>query len=317
MIGSQLIRRRLAALALLACVGVPYASAQFGGRENEAVIYLLAGKGKVDFKVVPPTTSNAGITGFQTLNPASLPDSVISPDYAAKVLKVLHKESGDLFALVTQTENIVTPRAKVVAPAKLFTLGGILRDANEGSVSLAPLDVTGGLYVPYIPGVAQGPDVAMDVPQFLFWTPSDSSPPFVQVPDGTHSTVGIAGATGIEFEAFAGVAAFFVPWTNMKVAYPADNWPQGVDIKVLDDDAQVGNSARIMRLRPAKATPFFTLAANTHFFVLEGTVTIAAPGAATVTVPRGYYAFVPRGYAISVTNPRVFSTTDPTNVDGH
>lgn len=309
--------QRAAALTLLAGFTAASGSAQFGGREFDAVIYLFSGKGKVDFKVVPATSSNAAVTGFQVVNPSTVPAVSISADFAAKKIQVLHRETGDLFGLVTQTENIPTPRAFVVAPAKLLSLGGLLRDANLGSVSLAPLDVAGGLYVPYIPGVAQGPDVAMEKPQFLLWTLSDSAAPFIRVSDGTHSTIGPAGATGIEFEALAGAAPFFIPWVNMKVAYPADRWPQGIDLKTLDDDALVGNSARFLRLKPSKSTPYFTLASNTHFYVLEGSVTIAAPGANPVTVSRGSYAFVPRGYAISVSNPRLFSPSSPANLDGN
>ena len=317
MIISQWFQRRFAALALLAVFTAVPGSAQFGGREFEAVVYLFAGKGKVDFKVVPATSSNAGVTGFATINPADVPLVPIIGNFGAKKVQVFHKETGDLFELVTQTEKITTPRAKIVAPAKVLTLGGLLRDANEGSVSLAPLDVTGGLYVPYIPGVAQGPDVALDTPQSLLWTSSDSAPPFVEVPDGTHSSVGPSGATGIEFEALAGAAPFFIPWVNMKVAYPADRWPAGVDLKFVDDDPLVGNSARFLRLRPSRATPYFTLAANTHFYVLQGSVIISAPGVAPVTVPQGSYAFVPRGYAMSVSNPRIFSSASPASGDGN
>lgn len=312
------IQHRLAAVALLAGITAVNGLAQFGGREFDSVIYLFAGKGKVDFKIVPGTTSNAGVPGtFQVINPATLPSAPLSADFAAKRVQVLHKETGDLFELITQTENVPTPRARVVAPSKVLTLGGLLRDANEGSVSLAPLDVTGGLYVPYIPGVAQGPDVGLQLPKSLLWTSSDSASPLVQLPDGTHSDIGPAGLTGIELEAFAGAALYFSPWVNMSVAYPTDTWPLGIDLKIIDDDPQVGNSARLFRLRSAKSTPFFTLAANTHFYVLEGSVSVAAPGTAPVTIPAGSYAFIPKGYAISVSNPRFFSPNSPPNTDGN
>ena len=311
------IRRAGAAALLLAFVAVP-GRAQFGGRQNDAVVYLLSGRGSISFSVVPANQSNAGITGFQVINPATIASAPISPDFPAKQVQVLHKEKGDLFAYYTQTENIVTSRGLVVAPAKGLTLDGILRDANEGSVSLAPLDLTGGLYVPFIPGVAQGPDWALQTPHILLWTPSDSSPAVVSVPDGTHSQIGPAGATGIEFEALAGAAPYFIPWTNMYRAYPADAWPDGIDVKFVDDDAAVGNSTRFLRLRPAKTTPAFTLSVNTHLFVVQGQgIVITPPGGAPVNVPLGYYAFIPKGYAISVSNPRNFSSANPPNADGN
>ena len=310
--------RRPAVALLLLGLSASQGWAQFGGRANEAVVYMFSGRGTIGFSVVPANKSNAGITGFQVINPATLPSNPISPDFPAKLVQVLHKETGDLFEYFTQPENLVTSRALVVAPAKFLSLDGLLRDSNEGSVSLAPLDVTGGLYVPYIPGVAQGPDVAMQQPHYLFWTPSDSSPVFVSVPDGTHSQVGPAGATGIEFEALSGAAPYFIQWSNMYKLYPADAWPDGIDLKIVDDDATVGNSARFLRLRSAKTTPTFTLSVNTHLFVVQGAgIVITPPGGTPVNVPLGYYVFVPKGFAISIANPRTFNAGTPPNVDGN
>ena len=309
--------QRTVGLALLAGLVTLPLSAQFGGRENEAVVYLFS-KGKMEFSVPPAGTTNAGVAGrLDVINPATVPFTPMTSDpaYAPKRVKVFHKESGDLFELMVQSERTVTPRQRIVSPAKILTLGGILRDDNLGSVSLLPIDVTGGIYVPFIPTIALGPDQGLDTAQWLFWTPSDSSPIFVQVPHETHSGVGPAGATGIEFQAFEGISAFFVAWDNMRLLYGVD-WPLGVDLKRIDPEGvdtvqnpPLGNTARMLRLRPGLSTPQFRLSTNTHFYVLEGTVTVTSPGGAALTLPRGFYAFVPAGFSLTVSNPRVFSSS--------
>ena len=316
---NQLKINRASGLALLAGLVALPLSAQFGGRENEAVVYLFS-KGKMEFSVPPAGTTNAGIAGrLDVIDPATVPFTPMSTDlaYAPKRVKVFHKESGDLFELMVQSERTVTPRQRVVSPAKILTLGGLLRDDNLGSVSLLPIDVTGGIYVPFIPSIALGPDQGMDTPQWLFWTPSDSSPIFVQVPFETHSGVGPAGATGIEFQAFEGISAFFLPWENMRRLYGQD-WPLGADLKRIDPEGvdtffnpPLGNTARMLRLRPGISTPQFRLTTNTHFYVLEGSVTVTSPGGANLILTRGYYAFVPAGFSLTVANPRVFSPSTP------
>ena len=81
-------------------------------------------------------------------------------------------------------------------------------------------------------------------------------------------------------------------------------WPSGVDVKILDEDARVGNTSELIRLRPGKATPLFTFSSNTHLFVLEGSAQIQPGGGPQTALKLNWYAFVPKGFAISISNPR-------------
>jgi hypothetical protein len=195
-------------------------------------------------------------------------------------------------------------------PGKILYLSGMFRDQNPGSVSQRPLDVTGGLYFPLIPGVAAGPDVAVEESRSLLWTPSASSPPYVAVPFETKSSVGGPGLTGAELEAVVhGVAAapFFLPWQNLRRRYPHDPWPDGMDVKVFDQDPLLGNTAMLIRLRPGKVTPLFVFTGNTHLFVLEGNAQLRPGNGLPVVFPLNSYTFVPKDFALRIANPRVFA----------
>lgn len=62
---------------LSAILAIP-AFAQYGGREGDAVIYVLTAKGSPDFVTVPKTTVNT-VTGFATEDPGALPDELSAP----------------------------------------------------------------------------------------------------------------------------------------------------------------------------------------------------------------------------------------------
>jgi hypothetical protein len=298
--------QRIATIAGLVALAAPLVPAQWSGRENEMVIYAIS-KAKYDLTQSPQGVSNAGKTGFVIQDSSKLPSVPLTPEFPAKSTQVLHNESNDWFGLITNLEKITSPRQKNISITKSLYLGGLLREANTGSVSTKPLDATGGLYIPFFPGLTQGPDFALDQPQILMWNPSNVAPPFVAVADDAPSDFGPAGLTGVELEAFSGVAAFFVPWTPLKVFYPQQTFPQGVDIKILDDDAQVGNRTGLIRFRPGRSTGQFSFTTNTHLFVLEGSGLVQPAGGATTAIPGGYYLFVPAGYSISITNPVPYS----------
>ena len=291
--------------ALLACgAAVSSAWAQWGGREHELVIYAFS-KSALDLRIVPGSFTNNG--QFVVRDPLTLPAAPLSPEFPAKQLRVLHDEPGDFFAYVTQVERVDSPRQLRQHPGKILYFGGILRDQNPGSVSLKPLDITAGLYFPLIPGVAAGPDVAVDESRYLLWTPAASTPPYVAVPFETKSSVGGPGLTGAELEAVSGVAPFFFPWQNLRRRYPQDAWPDGMDVKVFDQDPRLGNTAMLIRLRPGKVTPLFIFTANTHLFVLEGNAQVRPGNGSPAAFPRYSYSFVPKDLALRIANPRVFA----------
>jgi len=300
-------RRFLLVATVLTGAATSIATAQWGGRKNELVIYAIS-KGKSDLQVAPNGTTNSGVVGrLEVLDSATVAAAPLSAGFPSKLVRVLHRESDDLFELVTQLERTPSPRQLNQITSKVLFINGMLRDQNPGSISTKPLDVTGGLYVPYFQGIAAGPDVAVDTSRYLVWTPSSSVPPFIAVPAETPSQFGPAGLTGVELEAVSGAAAFFVPWLNLLVRYPGQGWPEGMDVKVLDEDPQIGNTSQLIRLRPGKTTPLFTFSSNTHLFVLEGGAQLQSPGVAAASISVNWYAFVPRGFAISLSNPIAYS----------
>jgi hypothetical protein len=129
----------------------------------------------------------------------------------------------------------------------------------------------------------------------------------VKVPDGTISQFGPAGTTGIELEGLSGVAAFFAPWVNLQKYYPNQSWPLGVDIKLLDSDATVGDTAFLIRLRPGAVIPAFSFTGNTHLFVVQGNSLIQPAGAASQPFNLNYYAFAPTGFSLTISNPLPYS----------
>jgi hypothetical protein len=304
-----MIRRRIHGTLLLAAaiaysLAATGAYAQWGGRQNEVVIFAFS-KSANDLRIVPGTSADSGQLLIQ--NPFSLPATPLSSEFPAKQLRVLHNEPGDFFAYGIQVERINSPRQLRQHPGKILYLSGMFRDQNPGSVSQKPLDVTAGLYFPLIPGVAAGPDVSVDESHFLLWTTAASAPAYVAVPDGTPSTVGGPGLTGAELEAVSGVAPFFVPWQNLRRRYPHDIWPDGMDVKVFDQDPVVGNTAMFIRLRPGKVTPTFIFSSNTHLFVLEGGAQLRAGSGLPQAFPLNSYTFVPKDSALRIANPRVFT----------
>ena len=292
--------------AAIACGVVSSAHGQWGGREHELVIFAFS-KTANDLRVVPGSFTNSG--QLTIINPLSLPETPLSPEFPAKRLRILHDEPGDFFAYGIHAERADSPRQLRQHPGKMLYISGMFRDQNPGSVSQRPLDVTAGLYFPMIPGVAAGPDVSLDESRFLLWTTASSTAPYVAVPFDTKSSVGPPGLTGAELEAVSGVAPFFVPWQNLRRRYPQDNWPDGMDVKVFDQDPLVGNTAMLIRLRPGKVTPPFIFTGNTHLFVLEGSAQLGlrAGDGLPVGLPVNWYAFIPKDFALRIANARVFT----------
>ena len=296
--------RSLALAAVLVSMAAPSALAQWSGRRDELVIYAVS-KSANELQILAPGGTGSSGT-VQIVDTARLPEVPLGPDFPAKRLRVLHAEPDDFFAYATNVERVRSPRQLNRAPAKALFLDGLLRDENPGSVSLKALDVTGGLYVPLIPGTAVGPDEAVDEAHYLIWAPNPSAP-FVAVPEGTPSQVGPAGLTGVELEAVSGAAAFFVPWENLRRRYPGVGWPEGIDLKVLDRDPRLGNTSLLIRVRPGKQMPLFSFTGNTHLFVLEGNGELRQGGGAYAPLRFHAYAFVPRGVAIGIGNPKTYS----------
>src|SRR3989442_3012683 len=150
------------------------ATAQWSGRKNELVIYAISKK-KSDLQIAPSGANNAGRGGFEIIDSSKVAATPLSPDFPAKLVRLLHRESDDVFELISQVERVPSPRQLNQSTTKILFLDGLLREQNPGSVSTKPLDVTGGLYVPFFQGIAAGPDVAIDASRFLLWSPTASA----------------------------------------------------------------------------------------------------------------------------------------------
>jgi hypothetical protein len=300
----RLIYNSILMAAAIAWGLVSAAHGQWGGREHELVIFAFS-KTANDLRIVPGSFTNSGQLAI--INPLSLPEAPLSPEFPAKRLRILHSEPGDFFAYGIHAERIDSPRQLRQHPGKILYLSGMFRDHNPGSVSTRPLDVTAGLYFPLIPGVAAGPDVSLDESRFLLWTTANSAPPYVAVPAETPSGVGPPSLTGAELEAVSGGAPFFVPWQNLRRRYPEDNWPDGMDVKVFDQDPLLGNTAMFIRLRPGKATPLFIFTGNTHLFVLEGSAQLGSGTGLPAAFSLYSYYFFPIDFALRIANARVFT----------
>jgi len=294
-------------LVFLVSTLAPQAWAQFGARKDEVVIYALTSKGPMAFTIVPPGTVNHVTSPhFEVIETAKLPGESVVPGFPERSAQTLHREPDDLFQMITQIENEPTPRALFTAKGKEFTLKGLLRDDNVGSNPPRPLDFLPGGFAPFTPGVAVGPDRALQEVAVLLWRPNSTLAPFRQVPIDFVGPAVPPGLTGPEFEIGLGVAPFFLPWTPIVKKYPNAGWREGVDLKFIEEDPELRSTIQLIRLRPGKSTPLFTIPGATHMFVLEGQVDITPAGGTPSTLKQNWYAFVPNGFAISLSNPKPY-----------
>ena len=81
--------------------------------------------------------------------------------------------------------------------------------------------------------------------------------------------------------------------------------PKDEHLQFLETDPVHGNTTQQFRMRPGRTTPTFRILGNTHFFVLEGQVTMTpVAGRGPITLKPNDYAYLPDGYAFSLTNAR-------------
>jgi hypothetical protein len=314
-------RRRILSLIVAAlqfvCLGsipaVP-AFAQFGGRVGDVVVYVVSSKGNPDFVSVPSYTVNTA-TGFVTEDPGQMFDEPFGPDFPGETRRKMHAEPGDVFNLIVQREGVESPYQYLLAPVKVMVSQGLLRLERPNNT---PVDVPVGFYAPFPNTIDFGPNVANVLGTNLFWTNYFPNFPATTVaPPGYRSPALPSTFTnGIDYLLTIGTFVGIVPWVPLQNLYPASGWVQGIDRKLIDDDTALGVRVQILRLRPGKITPFFKVNANTHMWVLNGSLTITpAGGKPTIIANKGcqqpcsgtVYAFVPNGFAIQLSNPIAFT----------
>ena len=296
-------------LSILAgCFGVSLAFAQFGGRVNEVVVYAVSSKGATDFQIVAPTTVNTQ-TGYQIMDPTTQPLQPFGPDFPGEFFVPLHLETGDNFRFVLQKEGIVTQHNTFQGPAKVMIVQGVDRLVLPDP--LAPIDLTAGLFAPFPQGVDFGPEVPIFEAHSFLWTPSPIFPLLKAADPSFLSPLDPPGLIGSQYVLTLGQFGALIPWVELQTTYPGAGWPEGIDTRLVDQDAALGSTIRMIRLRPGKQTPPFVIKANTHLAVLQGSVTIkpTSGGAATV-LTKNQYAFIPNGFAITLSNPTPY--TGPT-----
>jgi hypothetical protein len=297
------MRRTLAFLLVAGCFGATLARAQFGGREDETVIYVVSVKGDPNFQVVPSTTVNT-VSGFETKDPIAANPEPFGPDFAGEFFVNLHIESGDNFRFIIQKEGILTEHNQFQGPAKLMIIQGLDRLLIPNK---EPIDLTAGLFAPFPNGVDFGPELPIVEANSFLWTPSPIFPLLKKMDPSFVSPITPAGFTGSEYVLQLGLFGALVRWIGLNQIYPDAGWPQGIDQRLIDVDQALGSTVRMIRLRPGRQTPPFLIRANTHIAVLQGSVQVKPVNGAAVTLKAKQYAYVPNGFAVTLANPVTYS----------
>ncbi len=296
-------------LILAVCAGIPGAFAQFGGRTNEVVLYLVNTKGSPTPQIVPSSTVNTA-TGFTVIDPTAQTPVPFGPNFAGEFYVNLHNESNDNFRYIIQKEGIVTQHNTFLGPGKLLIAQGI--DRLLIPTQTDPTDLTAGLYAPFPQGVDFGPEVPEVEAHSFLWTPASVFPLLQPADPGYRSPLDPPGKDGSQYVLSLGTFDALVQWIGWNVTYPNVGWPWGIDSRLIETDAVLGATVRMVRLRPGKKTPTFRIAANTHIAVLSGSVQITPANGKAITLKANQYAFVPNGFAISLANPIAY--TGPTTL---
>jgi hypothetical protein len=293
--------RTLGLLLLAVWCASAVAHAQFGGREGDAVIYVVSAKGQPDFQVAPSNTVNTQ-TGFVIEKPEDVPMEPFGPDFPSEFRRKMHGDTGDVFNMILQHQGDQSPHQVLQDTVKVFLYHGILRLLPAGE---APTDTTGGLFVPFPSGIDFGPNTQLfDNAIYLMWTPSAIFPVAQKADPNFRSSVTPPGfSSSVAYLLSLGTFAGIVRWVGLNQQFPGVGWSQGIDTRLIERDLQYGTKIQLLRLRPGRSTPLFRINANTHLFVLTGNVTLTpANGTPTVMNP-STYSFVPPGYAIRLSNP--------------
>jgi hypothetical protein len=218
---------------------------------------------------------------------------------------LLHTEPGDTFEFLTAAPDVVDPNTETIDFAKILIGRGILRISPPGE---GDIDAPATFFTDFPQYINIAPhDNLLDPYELVFWTPSQIFPIAIQVPSTFVSPIPPPGVSGPDYIISLGVFPALTPWSGLQNLFPNSGWQQGTDLKVLETDTNLSTVARIVRIRPGRATPPFSINGNTHILVLQGSVQLAPAGGTPTTVPYYNYAFVPPNYAITLSNPAVYA----------
>jgi hypothetical protein len=278
------------------------ATAQFGGREGEAVFYMLTSKGAGDIIAMPDGAANSAAAAGQirVTDPATLPQIPLGPPFSpAFVRQIFHDEPDNLFQLVTQYAPDAGPHRIFLTTFKTFIVSGVVRETEFDN-----LDYTTGSMTTLKRGVNFGPDQAIITLEVLFWTNSLPQPYVDPVPLGVSGPAVPPGKTGEQVILELGKVPRFIPWKRMRRVAPGANWPDGVDLKFLEYDPEEGSTIQMLRLRRGARTLNFRIPGDTHLYLLEGSAELNAPGRGILAMKARDYAYIPRNAVVQLANPR-------------
>lgn len=294
----------IAVAAALSSFAWPLA-AQFGGREGDAVLFVVTHHGPATIDTVAPNAQNgaAQLAGYRVTDVSALPFEEVVPAFPSRRTQVARRDADDRFELITQAENVGVPTTEILTRSKVFTLSGLIRNNNDGGNEAIYL--IGGALVPFTNNVTIGSEESLIEFRALFWRPEAGTAPFREVPPSFRGSNDRPGLTGLEYQQSITKVALLTPWTELRKIYPNADWPSGVFLKRLDEDSFTTSTIQLLRLRPGRKTPPFRFASRTHLYVLEGSADIAALGGATSRLAPNWHAYLPAGTAIILANPKV------------
>jgi len=289
-------------------------SAQFGGREGEAVIFMLTSKGKGGLTITSPSAPNAQalVTRFAVIDPNKLPynpadqPGAFFPQYR---LKVLHDEPDDKMQVLSNLEGPATLHHLYLTTFKLFTFKGVRREYGDAGEPV--MDVPPNVFASFYAGQDIGPNEALEAEQALVWTSKPLFPPFIPTPRGLHGPLNGPKVSGTQLLLDSATFPIEVPWAPMYKKYPGAGWKNGFDIKFLEQDTTAGNVAQMVRVHVGVNTQTFKVDGATHLFIVQGDVRLNLPGGTSTPLPTFQYAFIPSGMSFSISNPRKYDGPSP------
>jgi hypothetical protein len=284
--------------ACLLAWSVP-ASAQFGGRPGDVVIYAVTYNGSGAFQVSPAATNTAqNLANFKVVSLDSVPPLPSDPFPLQR--QVFYSTDSETFQVGTDVENTVGLHRSFTVTTKILQFDG-LTNAIGSIVGASPslitfpkdLDVEG--------------DIALETLRLITWFPK--GPPFIVLTDhrGPLGPPELPGFLYLFTTPGLVNIPSLAPWVNFSALYPGAGWQDGVYMKLLDRDPQIGDTIEFIRIRPGKGTPVFRLTGHTHLFVLSGNATVTPAGGSTVSMNTFDYAFLPENFVVSISNPALYT----------
>jgi hypothetical protein len=279
------------------------ALAQFGGQEGDAVFLVISHHGAAAVQTAAAGAQNpaAALAGFKVTDVGSLPFEDVVPGIEARKTQVARRDADDRFEVITQAERIPVPPTLILTRSKVFTLDGLIDNANTGGKDRIYL--IGGALVPFTSGVTIAREVSLIEFRAVFWRPEAAGLPFEEsAPDYVGPAVP-PGQTGLEYQQDRSKVGIFLPWTQVRKTAGDSRWPAGIELKLLEEDTTIPSTIQLLRVRKGRRSPVFRFPSRTHLYLLQGSADIAPVGGATNHMTSNWHAYLPAGIWFSLSNP--------------